>query len=393
MAVVANRDRDCEEKLGRSEHGSQVSFLNVLPAVNGAHRAVTSDAMRADPNSPDVMTVRGLLLFLTSKTAQATQHVQSALRLDPGHEAAMKLRKRIKDVERLKEEGNVAFKTNKLQEAADKYGEAIERIGSDPREGEGGQIRAMLLSNRATTLVKLDRYEDALADTEASLQLNPTSFKALRTRARINLHLENYDAAIADFKSAIEQAGFENCDADVRALKGELKKAELALKRSKTKDYYKILGVERECTDVEIRKAYRRESLKHHPDKVRSIAHTATADAHRPSRVETRRSSSSSSRRMVSCQTLRSVNVTIWAMTMTRGSAAAAWARASTSPSCSLSSTGQVSAAVADQQGSRHSVAVDTQAAAMVVTHREAAATPSDGEFNCAGPYQTKYPV
>ena len=54
------------------------------------------------------MTVRGLLLFLTSKTAQATQHVQSALRLDPGHEPAMKLRKRIKDVERLKEEGNAA---------------------------------------------------------------------------------------------------------------------------------------------------------------------------------------------------------------------------------------------------------------------------------------------
>ncbi|RPD77241.1 protein prenylyltransferase [Lentinus tigrinus ALCF2SS1-7] len=226
-----------------------------------------NDAMRSDPNSPDVMTVRGLLLFLTSKTAQATQHVQSALRLDPGHEAAMKLRKRIKDVERLKEEGNVAFKTNKLEEAAEKYGEAIERIGSDPREGEGGQIRAMLLSNRATTLVKLDRYEDALADTEASLQLNPSSFKALRTRARINLHLEKYDAAIADFKSAIEQAGFENCDADVRALKNELKKAELDFKRSKSKDYYKILGIERDCTEVEIRKAYRRESLKHHPDK------------------------------------------------------------------------------------------------------------------------------
>ncbi|KAI0758959.1 protein prenylyltransferase [Fomes fomentarius] len=226
-----------------------------------------NDALRSDPNSPDVMTVRGLLLFLTAKTAQATQHVQSALRLDPGHETAMKLRKRIKDVERLKEEGNVAFKTGKLSEAADKYGEAIDRIGSDEAEGEGGQIRAMLLSNRATTLVKLGRYEDALADTEASLLLNPTSFKALRTRARIHLHMENYDASIADFKSAIEQAGFENCDADVRALKSELKKAEVALKRSKTKDYYKILGVERDCTDAEVRKAYRRESLKHHPDK------------------------------------------------------------------------------------------------------------------------------
>ncbi|KAI0369294.1 DnaJ-domain-containing protein [Pilatotrama ljubarskyi] len=226
-----------------------------------------NDALRFEPQSPDAITVRGLLLFLTSKTAQATQHVQSALRLDPGHEAAMRLRRRIKDVERLKEEGNNAFKMGKLQEATDKYGEALERIGTDPREGGGGLIRAMLLSNRATTLVKLERYEDALADTEASLELNSTSFKALRTRARIHLHMEKYDAAIADFKSAIEQAGFEGSDADVRALRAELKKAEVALKQSKTKDYYKILGVERTCSEMEIKKAYRRESLKHHPDK------------------------------------------------------------------------------------------------------------------------------
>lgn len=120
----------------------------------------------------------------------------------------------------------------------------------------------MLLSNRATTFVKvrvirpsletraklivsqLSRWEDALQDTEASLILNPTSFKALRTQARINLNLEKYDKAVADFKSAIEQAERDGSagDADVRALKAELKKAEIAAKRSKTKDYYKILG-------------------------------------------------------------------------------------------------------------------------------------------------------
>ena len=55
---------------------------------------------------------------------------------------------------------------------------------------------------------------------------------------------------------------------DVRALQAELKKAEAALKRSKTKDYYKILGVARDCGETDIKKAYRRESLKHHPDKV-----------------------------------------------------------------------------------------------------------------------------
>ncbi|KAH9931611.1 protein prenylyltransferase [Epithele typhae] len=187
-----------------------------------------NDALRIEPNSPDAMT--------------ATQH------------AAMKLRKRIKDVERLKDEGNVAFKTGRLDDAVARYGDALERIGSDSREGDGGPLRALLLSNRATTLVKLGRHQDALADTEASLVLNATNFKALRTRARIHLHLEEYDNAIADFKSAIEQAGMEGSDADVKALRGELKKAE-------------ILGVERTCTEVELRKAYRRESLKHHPDK------------------------------------------------------------------------------------------------------------------------------
>ncbi|KAF8194641.1 hypothetical protein BJ912DRAFT_1030944 [Pholiota molesta] len=234
-----------------------------------AANIAANDALRLNPNSPDALALRGLVLFLTGRLPAALQHVTSALRLDPGHEPAQKLRKRIKDVERLKEEGNVAFKTGKLQEAYEKYSECLERIGSLEEEGKGGQIRATLLSNRATTLLKLDRQEDALADTDISLELAPNSFKALRTRARIQLHLEKYDASVADFKAAIQQAQTESTatDAEVRALRNELKKAEAALKRSKTKDYYKILGVARDCNEADIKKAYRRESLKHHPDK------------------------------------------------------------------------------------------------------------------------------
>jgi tetratricopeptide (TPR) repeat protein len=87
---------------------------------------VCSDALRLEPNSPEVLALRGLVLFLSGKLPQAIQHASSALRLDPGHELAQKLRKRVKDVERLKDEGNIAFKTGMLEEAVDKYTEALE---------------------------------------------------------------------------------------------------------------------------------------------------------------------------------------------------------------------------------------------------------------------------
>jgi len=121
---------------------------------------------------------------------------------------------------------------------------------------------------------QIHEHERALEDTNMSLELVSTSFKALRTRGRIHVALDKFEDAVRDFKSSIEEAQKDGSttEADVKALKAELKKAEAALKRSKSKDYYKILGLQRDCTEIEIKKAYRRESLKHHPDKVSILA-------------------------------------------------------------------------------------------------------------------------
>jgi tetratricopeptide (TPR) repeat protein len=85
-----------------------------------------SDALQLQSNSPDLLTLRGLVLFLCGRLPQALLDAQSALRYDPGYEPAQRLRKRVKEVERLKEDGNQAFKVGKLQEALTLYTDALE---------------------------------------------------------------------------------------------------------------------------------------------------------------------------------------------------------------------------------------------------------------------------
>lgn len=46
-----------------------------------------------------------------------------------------------------------------------------------------------------------------------------------------------------------------------------LQDAKLALKKSQRKDYYKILGIERNASVDDIKKAYRKRALIHHPDR------------------------------------------------------------------------------------------------------------------------------
>jgi DnaJ family protein C protein 7 len=56
-------------------------------------------------------------------------------------------------------------------------------------------------------------------------------------------------------------------DPNDQGIAKEVRKAELELKKSKRKDYYKILGIDKDADETAIKKAYRKLAIVHHPDK------------------------------------------------------------------------------------------------------------------------------
>ncbi|TIA90163.1 hypothetical protein E3P99_01672, partial [Wallemia hederae] len=227
---------------------------------------IASDLLSMNPNSPDLLYLRARVLFLDSNFAKCIAHLQSAMRSDPDFKPAKALLKRTRVVERGKEAGNNSFKQSNFDDAISHYTEALNALvtdGGDAEVGEG-KVKAVLLSNRATAYSKMsDKNEDALKDVDEALKLYKNYTKALRTRARIHLAMEKFEESVSDFKEALDSCSME----EKSGIEKEVRHAEKELKKSKRVDHYKILQVEKTATDTELKKAFRKQSLIHHPDK------------------------------------------------------------------------------------------------------------------------------
>jgi DnaJ family protein C protein 7 len=84
--------------------------------------------------------------------------------------------------------------------------------------------------------------------------------KAYLKRGKLHQDLEMFEESVRDYEYVCKKE-------KTLEHKRLLDAAKLELKKSQRKDYYKILGIDRAASEDEIKRAYKKRALVHHPDR------------------------------------------------------------------------------------------------------------------------------
>lgn len=242
-------------KLPESYDG-RLNTANALIHQKKAEAAldIINPFIRDDSSSENAYYLMAFALYRTGNLDSAFKILNQLVVRDPDNRKLRTLHKRVRDIRRFKDLGNQQFKNREYKESIDTYTSAIEA------DLDNEEFNSTLYANRAAAHLYLLNYEQAIKDLNKAIDINKDYTKAIIRRARCYMKMEKYEEAVADFERAQQLE-------DTKELRIEIKEAKLELKKSKRKDYYKILEVSKDATNHEIKKAYRKMALIYHPDK------------------------------------------------------------------------------------------------------------------------------
>eukprot|EP00258_Populus_trichocarpa_P018115 XP_006381002.2 uncharacterized protein LOC7496120 [Populus trichocarpa] len=191
-------------------------------------------------------------------------------------ESSVTLAVTVRDLLRHKSAGNEAVRSGRYAEAVEHYTAALSNnIESRP-------FSAICFGNRAAAHQALGQIADAIADCSLAVALDGNYSKAVSRRAALHEMIRDYGQAASDLQrlvSVLENLSDEKVrqsskparstsrTKELRQARQHLSLMEEEAKKGIPLDLYRILGVKDSDTAADIKKAYRKAALKHHPDK------------------------------------------------------------------------------------------------------------------------------
>ncbi|XP_058738135.1 dnaJ protein P58IPK homolog [Vicia villosa] len=211
--------------------------------------------LKEDENNLEALLLRGRGYYYLADHDVATRHYQKGLRLDPEHSELKKAYFGLKNLLKKSKSAEDNASKGKLRVAVEEFKSAL-AVDPDHRAHN-----VNLHLGLCKVLVRLGRGKDALNSCSEALNIDEELIDALVQRGEAKLLTEDWEGAVEDLKSAAQKSPQ---DMNIREV---LMRAEKALKISKRKDYYKILGISKHASAADIKRAYKKLALQWHPDK------------------------------------------------------------------------------------------------------------------------------
>ena len=241
------------------------------------------------PTSHMFVKISNLTYFLLAPTPQALATVKQCLHYDPDSKICRNTHRTYRKLDKIQSKLELLIDAQDWRGAAkvvvgekglaEAFDAALEEgtkhlhlpTSIVPKKHSPRRQRIYWAACKAYTVMELPGKAEVWCD--EVLNMDPNDPDALEGRAASLMVKEEWEEAVRTLEKAFELSGRAS-----RPIMERLEKARRLLKQSRNKDYYKVLGVSRDADEKTIKKAYRKATLKAHPDKGGSEAKMAAVN-------------------------------------------------------------------------------------------------------------------